>query len=105
MIPHSRPRFGSAFIEAVTKVLQSGHVVMGERAAALEAQVGGKLGVDYAVALDSGTSALMLAFRALGREKPLRRVGIPAYCCSSVYFAVRAAGCEPVWMDCGDDLR
>jgi len=105
MIPHSRPRFGSAFIEAVTNVLQSGHVVMGEQAAALETCVSEALGMPHAVALDSGTSALMLALRALRQRKPPRRVGIPAYGCGALYYAVRAAGCEPVWMDCNDDLR
>jgi len=78
---------------------------MGGQVAALEARVSGKLGLPHAVALDSGTSALMLALRALGQKKPLRRVGIPAYGCGALYYAVLAAGCEPVWMDCGDDLR
>ncbi|MFQ5582012.1 MAG: DegT/DnrJ/EryC1/StrS family aminotransferase, partial [Mariprofundaceae bacterium] len=65
----------------------------------------GKLGLPHAVALDSGTSALMLALRALQSRQRVRRVGIPAYCCGSVYYAVCAAGCDPVWMDCRDNLR
>jgi dTDP-4-amino-4,6-dideoxygalactose transaminase len=105
VIPHSRPRFGPAFEAALLEVLHAGQVVMGERAGRLELEVASHLAQPQAVATDSGSSALMLVLRAMQMHGALRRVGIPAYVCSSVPYAVRAAGAEPVAMDCGEDLR
>jgi len=104
VIPHSRPRFGTVFKEAVERVLGSGHVAMGSEALALEQEAGLRLQQPHAVALDSGTSALMLAVRALKEDRQEFNVGIPAYTCSSVLHAVQAAGATPVCMDCRDDL-
>ena len=67
------------------------------------------VGCHDAVAVDSGSSALMLVIRALSEKfstsKTTARIGIPAYACASLLFAVRTAGCTPVCMDCNDDLR
>jgi len=87
------------------RILDSGHVAMGDEAQTLESEVAARLQQPFAAALDSGASALMLAVHALkgGRDKFM--VGIPAYACSAVLHAVRAAGATPVCMDCADDLR
>jgi len=105
MIPHSRPIFNEVFSQAVSQLVLSGFVAMGHESILLEQELASRLKHLDAVAVDSGTSALMLALRALARHQPIKRVGIPAYACASVLFAVRAVGCEPVYMDCGDDLR
>lgn len=104
MIPHSRPRFGQPFIDRLAEVAASGVTAMGPESERLESHLAGMLGRSSAAAVDSGTSAIMLALRALSMRRPVTRIGIPAYACSSVLYAVRAAGCEPVAMDCGDDL-
>ena len=77
---------------------------MGNEAHALEREVSQRLQQPYAIALDSGTSALMLAVRALKKDRKSFHVGIPAYTCTSVLHAVMAAGATPVCMDCTDDL-
>lgn len=105
MIPHSRPIFGSAFTDAVQHVVNSGQLVTGEVCAVLETDVAGRVGVDHAVAVDSGSSALMLALYALSMKKTIRRIGIPAYACRAILHAVRAVNAEPICMDCRDDLR
>lgn len=105
MIPHSRPLFDAAGRDAVMRVLDSGQVVMGDEVRELERRVASLVQQPAAVAVDSGTSALMLALRALDARTGIRRVGLPAYCCSSVGYAVRAAGMQPVWMDCDANLR
>jgi len=105
MIPHSRPRFNASFKAAVARVLDSGYVAMGDEAAALEQEVASRLQLPYAAAVDSGSSALMLAVRALKGSRPEFTVGIPAYVCSAVLHAVRAAAATPYFMDCGPDLR
>jgi len=104
MIPHSRPPVGKASSDALRRIVESGHVAMGNETVLLEREVASRLQKTSSVALDSGTSAITLALRAFAR-KGHNRVGIPAYCCSSVLYAVLAAGFEPVCMDCGDDLR
>jgi len=105
MIPHSRPSFDDRFIHAVTDVLRSSYTAEGEQSRQLEQQVLTQCNQPDAVAVDSGSSALMLAIRALQTQQMIQKVGIPAYACASLWFAVRAAGCTPVLMDCGEDLR
>jgi len=105
LIPHSRPRFGPDYRQAVEAVLAAGHPATGEVTERLERQLAERLERKRAVAVDSGTSAITLALRALRQECRIVQVGIPAYCCSSVLFAVRAAGMNPVLLDCGEDLR
>lgn len=105
MIPHSRPVFGPVFVDAVQQVVKSGQLAAGEICAALEAEVAGLIGVGHTVAVDSGTSALMLALYALKAKRKVRRIGIPAYACRAVLHAVRAVDAEPVCMDCNDNLR
>ncbi len=105
MIPHSRPVFGLSFTDRLVQVTKSGHVAMGDETLALEREIALRIQKERTVAVDSGTSAITLALRALSRKGAGSRVGIPAYTCSSVLYAVLAAGCEPVCMDCGEDLR
>lgn len=78
---------------------------MGEETHLLETRIASMLGRSYAIAVDSGTSAISLALRALGQHQSVKKVGIPSYTCSSVLYALLAAGCEPVCMDCGEGLR
>ena len=87
------------------RVLDSGHVAMGSEVHRLEQEVSQRLQQPHAVALDSGTSALMLAVRALKENRQKFSIGIPAYTCNSVPHAVMAAGATPVCMDCTDDLH
>ena len=109
MIPHSRPQFGAEWLEGVARVLRSGHLAAGDEVRRLESEVAARLLQPHAAAVDSGTSALMLAIRALKEVKPSKGptfvVGVPAYTCAAVLHAVRAAGAAPLCMDCGDDLR
>jgi len=105
MIPHSRPSFEPAFFDGVKRVLLSRQVASASEVRALEAEVATLVQQTHAVAVDSGTSALMLAILALKTDCETFRVGIPAYACSAVFHAVRAAGATPVCMDCGVDLR
>lgn len=104
-IPHSRPCFDASYQEAVNQVVATCHTASGEEAQALERDLAECLQAEAVVAVDSGTSALMLAIKALQQSKDVQRVGIPSYACASLLFAVRAAGCQPVFMDCNAHLR
>jgi len=60
-----------------------------------------KVGAKYAVAVNSGTSALHLAFATLGLEKG-DEVIMPTYTMISTAFAVSYLGAKPVLVDCDD---
>jgi len=89
----------------VADVVLSGHTARGPVSESLEDRIAGLTGMRYAAAVDSGSSALMLAMFSLMSRAPLKKVGIPAYACRALLHAVRACGAEPVFMDCAPDLR
>jgi len=104
IIPHSRPIFGQPFTNAVIDVIHSGHLACGDNTTHLEQHISSELHMNHVVAVDSGTSALMLSIRALTRGKKNARIGIPAYACASLLSAVKASGALPVFMDCNESL-
>ena len=65
-IPLARPDVGDRETEAVCDVLRSDRLSMGDRTAAFEAAIARAAGTTYAVAVNSGTSALHLIIRGLG---------------------------------------
>ena len=68
VIPLARPVIGEAEEQAVLEVLRSGQLSLGPRVPAFEAAFAERLGVPYAAAVSSGTTALHLALRAVGVE-------------------------------------
>jgi dTDP-4-amino-4,6-dideoxygalactose transaminase len=94
-IPHSRPTLGGAEIQAVAKVIRSGHIAEGEVVARFEKTFAEKMGVRHAVAVSSGTAALHLTLLAMGigRED---EVIIPSYVCTALLHAVQYVGARPV---------
>jgi len=61
-----RAELGPALHEAVARVLDSGRYVLGPEVEAFEAEMAALSGVAHAVAVASGTDALVLGLRALG---------------------------------------
>jgi UDP-4-amino-4,6-dideoxy-N-acetyl-beta-L-altrosamine transaminase len=66
MIPYGRQHITQADIDAVVDVLQSDFLTQGPKVPAFERAVADKVGAKYAVAVNSGTSALHVAYLALG---------------------------------------
>jgi perosamine synthetase len=64
-IPLSMPDIGEREIDAVTAVMRSGQLSLGPQLAEFEAKFAKYVGTRYAVAVNSGTSALHLAVRAM----------------------------------------
>src|SRR6267143_298916 len=65
-VPLSRPDITDLEVEYVTSVLRSGQLSLGPRVAEFVDKFASYVGARYAVAVNSGTSALHLAVRALG---------------------------------------
>jgi perosamine synthetase len=65
-IPLSQPVIGDREIELVNRVLRSGMLSLGPMVEEFEARFAAYVGTRYAVATNSGTSALHLCVRALG---------------------------------------
>lgn len=65
-IPLAKPELGDREEELVLEVLRSGRLSLGPMGERFERELAGWLGVDDAVAVSSGTTALHLGVRALG---------------------------------------
>lgn len=95
----SPPSAGSAEIEAVSKALRSGWVApLGPEVDAFEREVADFVGVDFAIALSSGTAGLHLGLLALG-VKPGDEVVVPTLTFAATAFAVNYVGAKPVFLD------
>lgn len=65
-IPLSKPDLGEREVELVTDVLRTGQLSLGPKLVAFEKKFAAYAGTRYAIATNSGTSALHLCVRALG---------------------------------------
>jgi perosamine synthetase len=97
-IPLSRPDIGEREIEYVTRVLRSGQLSLGPCVAEFEEKFAAYAGMRYAVATNSGTSALHLGVKALG-------IGPEDDVLTSAFSFVASANCilyehaSPVFVD------
>jgi dTDP-4-amino-4,6-dideoxygalactose transaminase len=91
-------RLDEAAIEAVADTLRSGWLTMGPRTAEFEAAFAARLGVRHAIAVNSCTAALHLAYLAAG-VGPGDEVIVPALTFVATAAAVRHAGGTPVLAD------
>ena len=66
MIPIAKPLLSEEEIDAVTDVLRSGMIAEGEKVAKFETKFAEYIGVEHAIAVNSGTSALHAALLAHG---------------------------------------
>jgi perosamine synthetase len=98
VIKLAHPDLTSEDLDAVRNVLASGQLVQGAVVAAFERAVADYVGVEHAVAVNSGTSALYLALRALGIG-PGNRVAVTAYSWPATGNVIELVGATPVFVD------
>ena len=104
MIPVFKPSHDHREIEAVAEVLRSGWTGLGPKVAEFERQFADYVGVKYAVATNSGTAALHLAYRLVGAG-PTTEVIVPSLTFVSTALAASYCGARPVFADsCADTL-
>lgn len=101
-LPFGRPHFSEAEIAAVTRVMQSGWVGMGEETIAFEHELAAYVGAPYVITVNSCTSALFLSLLALGV-----RAGDEVICPSLTWCSTANAalylGARPVLCDVDAD--
>ena len=104
MIPHSKPCIGEEECEAVVRVVRSGMLAQGVEVEAFEAECAALVGRGYAVAVNSGTSALHLALGALGVGW-VDPVAVPSYACAALITAVHLQRARAILCDVGQDFN
>lgn len=98
MIFFSKTVIGKEEIEAVTRILKSGWLTMGEETLAFEEEFANYVGTKFAVALNSCTAGLFLSLKALeigeGDE-----VIVPSFTFASTVNVIIHSGAKPVFAD------
>lgn len=89
-------------LSAVDAVLAHGHFVQGPEVAAFEAAMAELCGVREAVAVNSGTDALVLALRVLGIGPGDEVITVPNSFVATA-SAIALVGATPVFVDVADD--
>ena len=87
---------------AVQAVMRSGHFIMGPQVRAFEREVAEHLGVSHALAVNSGTDALVIALRAM-EIGPGDEVIVPPFTFFATAEAVSMVGATPVFVDIEPD--
>jgi dTDP-4-amino-4,6-dideoxygalactose transaminase len=97
-IPIAKPLFGPEEIAAVAATLESGWIVQGPRVAEFEKRFAAFADVGHALACSNGTTALHLAYAALGLGQG-DEVIVPAFTWVATPNAVVYCGARPVFCD------
>lgn len=84
--------------QAFQKVLSSGQFIMGPEVRQFEGEVANYIGVKHAVAMNSGTDALIIGLRSMG-IKPGDEVITPSFSFYATAEAVSLIGATPVFID------
>jgi dTDP-3-amino-3,4,6-trideoxy-alpha-D-glucose transaminase len=86
------------FLEAVSRVMRSGTVLLGEELDAFEREVGSLFGAPHAIGVSSGAASLQLALAGLG-VGPGDEVIVLAFTAVPTVSAVCAVGATPIVVD------
>lgn len=98
MIALSRPIITAEERAAVDRVLRSGMLAGGPEVAAFEDEFAAYVGTEHAVAVGSGTAALLVGLMALGIG-PGDEVVVPSFTFAATANVVRICGADPVFVD------
>lgn len=105
-LPLAVPSFGRAEVAEAMEALVTGWLTMGRRVSAFEAGWSEQVGCTHGVAVNSGSSALLVMLAGMIEAGLLRRgqeVIVPAVGWSTSLFAVAQAGLVPVLVDVAAD--
>ncbi|WP_350355450.1 DegT/DnrJ/EryC1/StrS family aminotransferase [Halorarius litoreus] len=97
-VPIADPQLGVEEREAVTEVMESGHLVAGDVTTTFEREFADYCGADHAVGTTNGTTALHAALEAVG-VRPGNLVITTPFSFVATANAIRFAGGVPVFAD------
>jgi dTDP-4-amino-4,6-dideoxygalactose transaminase len=97
-IPFHRPSVGQEELAAVREVLESGWITTGPATLKLESEFSRYVGSQHAIALNSGTAALLLAADLIGLQ-PGDEVLVPTFTFTATAEIVTYFGARPVLCD------
>ena len=101
-IPFERPSIGTGEIRAITKVLKSGWLTMGPETQSFEEEFAKYVGAKYAISVNSATSGLFLALKALGIKEG-DEVIVPSFTFAATVNVVIHCGATPIFVDIRND--
>jgi aminotransferase EvaB len=94
----SLPEIEDEITEALSRVLHSGRLLLGEETEGLETEFAQYAGARHCIAVNSGTGALQLALMALGVGVGDEVVTVSNTCVPTI-SAIRSTGATPVFVD------
>ena len=97
-IPLAKPEITDPDRDAVMEVLRTPQLSMGPKVDEFEQAICDYTGSEYAVAVNSGTSALHIAVRALGLERA-SEVILPSFTFSALLNVILQEGLQPRFVD------
>ncbi|MDY6783415.1 MAG: DegT/DnrJ/EryC1/StrS family aminotransferase [Cyanobacteriota bacterium] len=103
-IPGQHALIKSELLAAIEDVIDSGQFILGDRVAEFERQFAELCGVRYAVGVNSGTDAGILALKALGIRSGDEVITAPNSFIASA-SCIRVLGATPVFADVRDDYN
>ena len=89
---------------AIATVIERGNFILGDEVAEFEKRFAELCGVRFAVAVNSGTDALMLALRSLGIGPGDEVITVPNSFIAST-TCIKLVGARPVFIDVGEDFN
>jgi perosamine synthetase len=98
-VPFFRPAISEDDVQAVVNALRSGWLTRGPKCEEFERAFAATVGARYAVAVNSGTAALLTALTALGIG-PGQVVVMPSLAFTATAQAVLVCGATPLFADC-----
>lgn len=102
LIPPAQPIIGAEEREAVDRVMRSGMLAQGPEVAAFEKEFSPFVAGRHCIAVNSGTSALHMAFLAVGIG-PGDEVIVPSFSFAATANSVSLTGATPVFADIEED--
>ncbi|HOY32961.1 MAG TPA: DegT/DnrJ/EryC1/StrS family aminotransferase, partial [Bacteroidales bacterium] len=85
-------------LSAISEVLESGQLVLGEKVRLFESEYAGYCELKYGVGVDNGTNAIFLALKALGIGKDDEVITV-SFTAVPTVSAIVSAGARPVFVD------
>jgi len=91
-------------MEAISEVLDQGQFILGDQVADFERRFADLCGARYAVGVNSGTDALILALRAVGVRQGDEVITVPNSFIATA-SSIRLVGARPVFVDVREDYN